>query len=198
MKRSLTLVSLLIVFAFTGLAQSEKSENPSNLSIIFDAGLLIGHIDSYYPAPFSTNISFLTKVTNRFDFGIGSGVEIIGKTFLPVFVDLRFIPIKSKPLFIYNRLGGTFCLNKNYSDTNESDNYYYYNNHPHPLNENVVTRGGFLNEIGLGVYLQKSDWKTSFSIGYNYQTTKDKVQISPKRTYENSFNRIAFRVGFWF
>ena len=198
MKRILIVIFLLIVFAFTSSAQSDNSNQPDNLTLIFDAGLLIGHGEAYYPAPFSANISFLANIGDRFKIGAGTGVEVIGKTFLPLFVDLRLSPIKSKPFFIYDRIGGTLCMNKNYSEGENSNDTYYYRSYPHPLNENVNTSGGLMNELGVGVYLQRSDWKTSFSIGYSYQTTKDKVEISPKMTYENTFNRIAFRIGFWF
>ena len=196
MKRIFVVLILFAVLHQFASAQDKKTPSATNLTLIFDSGLLIGHGESYYPAPFSSNISFLIDGGKQFMFGAGTGVEVIGKTFLPLFIDLRFIPIKSKPFFIYNRTGGTFCMNKNYSAEENSD--YYYRTYPHPLNENVNTSGGIINELGFGVYLNRADWKTSFSIGYSYQTTSDKVEISPKMTYQNTFNRVAFRVGFWF
>ena len=198
MKRTLFAACLLITLSLGAHAQNTESATNSKLSIIFDSGLLIGHGEGYYPAPFSSNISFLADINRFLQVGAGTGVEVIGKTFIPLFADIRVIPIKSKPLFIYNRIGGTFCMNKNYSDGDSSDDTYYYRTYPHPLNENVNTSGGFMNELGLGVYLQRSGWKTSLSIGYSFQTTADEIEITPQMTYENKFNRVAFRVGFWF
>lgn len=187
---------LFFMLPFFSIAQNNDTENHSSeLTIVFDAGLLLGHSESYYPATFSSHISFLKNFNKRIWLGAGSGAEVIGKTFVPVFADLRISPFKSKPFYIYNKLGWTFCANKNYSDGTEDN--YYYNIYPHPLNENINTTGGVMNEIGFGILFQRNDWKTSLSMGYNYKKTNDKIKNSTK-TYENTFNRLAFRVGFWF
>lgn len=196
MKNILFATLLFFNIVFFSQAQTTLSENqPSYLTIAFDAGLSLGHSESFYPATFSSHISFLKNFNDKVWIGAGSGAEIIGKTFIPLFTDIRFIPFKSKPFFIYNKLGWTFCANKNYSD-GTGDNYYY-NIYPHPLNENVFTKGGIMNELGFGILLAKNDWKTSLSLGYNYKKTSDKMDKSTK-TYENTFNRMTFRIGFWF
>jgi hypothetical protein len=200
MNRRIYIALLITVLTITTYANANQdgSDGKSNILVSFDAGLLIGHNEAHYPAPFSSNITVFYVFNDWFWFGAGSGVQIIGKTFMPVYADVRLIPFKSKPLYFYNRSGATFCVNKNYTDG--SVDQYYYGNYPHPLNDNVETRGGLINETGIGVMLQRDTWSTSFSLGYNYQQTKDiyETQNKYKRTYNYIFNRVAFRVGFIF
>lgn len=194
MYKTILTIALATIISTFSLAQ--ETNQTSDLTIIFDAGLMLGHTESHYPAPFSSNISFLKKINNEIWLGAGSGAEVLGKTFIPIYADFRIIPIKSKPLFLYNKLGYTFCANKNYSENNNE--YSYYPNYPHPLNESVKTKGGFMNEAGFGIIMKKRDWNTSVSIGYRYQKTEDEYDNNYKRTYQYIFNRLAVRVGFWF
>lgn len=196
MKTILIIALVLISSSIVNAQEIEKQNVADPLTVVFDAGLLIGHSDTHYPTPFSSNISLLANYNNRIWYGGGGGAMVIGKTFIPLFFDLRLIPFKSKPLFLYNKLGYTFCVNKNYSDG--SNDFGYYNNYPHPVNDKVETKGGIMNESGLGVILQHNEWATSFSIGYAYFQTQDLYTDTHERTYEYVFNRLAFRVGFWF
>lgn len=195
MQRTAFLLFLFLI-PFVTHAQPNNENQPPDLTIIFDAGILIGHSEDYYPSPFTSTVSVLKNFNNRIWIGGGAGAKIIGKTFIPVYTDFRLIPFSSKPIFIYNRLGWSFSANKNYGDADDSG--YYYNPFPHPLNENVTTKGGIMEEAGIGFLLDRSGWSTSFSIGYQYQKTQDKVTLPHSKTYENLFNRIAVRVGFWF
>ncbi|MFA9390714.1 MAG: hypothetical protein ACERKD_12955 [Prolixibacteraceae bacterium] len=196
MKNTKLFLFLIFIVPVISYAQVQTDKTQSDkFTIVFDSGLLIGHSEAYYPAPFSANISFMRNIDNRLWIGGGSGAEVIGKTFIPFYADARVEPFASKPFFIYEKVGWTVCANKNYSDGTENQNYY--NTYPHPLNENIETKGGFMNELGIGVVMRKSDWSTSLSIGYRYQKTSDSIENSTK-IYENIFNRLAFRVGFWF
>lgn len=190
------LILFILLIPVAGLAQIKAETAPeNNLTLVFDGGLMLGHSESYYPAPFSSNISFLYNYKDRIWLGGGSGAEVIGKTFIPLYADLRITPFQSKPFYIYEKAGWTVCANKNYSEGTE--NYNYYNSYPHPLNENINTKGGLMNEIGVGILMHKTSWTTSISIGYRYMKTEDSVKNSTK-VYENSFNRLAIRLGFWF
>lgn len=190
-------VTLIAFLPFIIKAQSSENENQSSdFTMIFEAGLLLGHSESYYPAPFSSHISLLKNYYNRVWVGAGTGAEIIGKTFIPLFADVRIAPFDSKPFIIYNKFGFTYCTNKNYSDATEDN--YYNSIYPHTLNEYISTSGGIMNEIGVGVLMRKTEWGTSISIGYNYKKTSDKMENSYTRTYENNFHRVAFRIGYWF
>ena len=193
---NLFLVILCLLPAIVQAQSNDDKTVDNNFTIAFDGGLMLGHSESFYPAPFSSNISFLYNYKNRIWLGGGSGAEVIGKTFIPFYADIRIAPFTSKPVYFYEKAGWTLCANKNYSDGTE-DNNYYYNNYPHPLNENINTKGGLMNEIGVGILMQKTDWTTSISIGYRFMKTEDGIKNSTK-VYENTFNRLALRLGFWF
>jgi hypothetical protein len=98
-------------------------------------------------------------------YGVGTGAEVIGKTFIPVYADVRYKPFQSKPLFLYNKVGYSFALA---SGSVENVDYYYNIYQPHPNSDEVETKGGLLNEFGLGVILKRSEWNTSLSLGYRY------------------------------
>ncbi|MDA3928623.1 MAG: hypothetical protein PF541_06650 [Prolixibacteraceae bacterium] len=198
MKKIAILILCIVSIQNIVLAQNSATEGKPNetFTIAFESGLMLGHSESYYPAYFSSNISFLKNFNDRIWIGGGTGAEVIGKTFIPFYADLRVSPFESKPFFIYNKIGWTICANKNYTDGNEDN--YYYGNMPHALNENINTSGGFMNEMGVGILLKNATYKTSISIGYRHQKTNDKVGDKNPKTYENSFNRLAIRVGFWF
>lgn len=187
---------VLIMIAQVSLSQNIEDNTPrSNIILVSDAGLLLGHADTHYPAPFSVNFTTLYQINNWLYAGVGAGVQQIGKTFVPIFTDIRIAPFKSKPLFLYNRLGASFCIDKSYS---ESNNNGYYPNYPHPLIDQLSTHGGFYSETGIGVKLHHEAWSNSYSIGFNHQNTSDVFNNGYERTYNYVFNRLAFRVGFWF
>ncbi|MBN1926014.1 MAG: hypothetical protein JW798_09270 [Prolixibacteraceae bacterium] len=200
-RNSALFILLLFSVAVTAQENVSKPEN-GKLLIIFENGLLAGHPDGTYPAPFSSNLSIVYELDKRLLLGAGSGAEIIGKTFVPFFADIRILPFKSKPLFIYGKAGYTLCLNNSAGGSEEIvyyDSYYYPSHYPHPISNDFTTHGGLLIESGLGVIFRKNNWGTSISLGYRYQQTKDiTTNLENEMEYENYFNRLALRVGFWF
>lgn len=204
MKHLLFLAIFAFLFAEFVQAQStDESTSKGNVAIIFEPGLLIGNPQSIYPLPFSTHVSLLaTTRSGLFSGGLGTGAEIIGKTFMPLFADFRIIPLSTKPIFLYGKGGFAFCTNQSDHSNNESvQNYYYsYLPQPHYLYSNNETSGGLLFESGMGVFINRAGFKTTVCFGYRHQQTHDllTLQNDTKKTFENRFNRIVFRVGFWF
>jgi len=109
------------------------------------------------------------------------------------------LPFRSKPLFVYGKGGYNLCLSNEYK---ESDNTYggYYNYWPYPATTDYKWYGGVMAEAGFGIVLKMKNWDTSISVGYRYQKTKyeSTTTTTNNRTYENYYNRLALRVGFWF
>jgi hypothetical protein len=200
------LISTLLVFLLVQTIHAQNDENPQargNVAIAFEPGLLIGNPQGIYPLPFSTHVSVLAvSKSGFFTGGIGSGAEIFGKTFLPLFADIRITPLKSKPLFFFSKCGFSFCANQSDNSSYNSDQNYYYSYlpQPHYLYHNNETKGGFLFESGLGVFINRPGFKTTVSFGYRHQQTFDVLtqQNATKKTFENRFNRVVFRIGFWF
>ena len=200
MKKYLVSLLALLITVLTGYSQNNAGQAEPNkgdsFKIIFENGFLIGNPDMQYPMPFSSQISFMKKVKNLY-LGAGSGAEVIGRTYIPFFADVRYLPFKSKPLFVYGKGGYALCLSNEYKEgeNNYYDYYYYY----YSPNTDYKYYGGLMGEAGLGIMLKFKNWDSSISIGYRYQKTSYEYTVNNnKRAYENYYNRLALRIGFWF
>jgi hypothetical protein len=203
MKKAIAIFLFFILFG-TNLKAQDPSNNlvPSRNILSFEPGLLMGNPTMEYPVPFSTHISFnISELNGRFFWGLGSGAEIIGKTFVPLFADLRVIPFRDKPVFLYGKAGYSFCFQSSEeSKWNSYSSFPTYLSRPHISSNNIETKGGLLIESGIGILLKRNDYRIAVGIGFRHQQTSDvlTLQNGQNKTYENYFNRIAFRYGFWF
>jgi hypothetical protein len=196
----LTLIAILF-FQLVGYSQDNSlnsiDKRGESFKVIFENGFLIGNPSGQYPLPFSSQISIVKSFKNLY-IGIGSGAEVIGRTYIPLFADVRYMPFKTKPLFVYGKGGYNFCLSNEYKE--ENNTYYGYDSYwPYPTATEYKWYGGVMGEAGIGVLLHMKNWDTSVSIGYRYQKTQYQTTGDDnKRTYENYYNRLALRLGFWF
>jgi hypothetical protein len=202
--KNLSLFLFVILSSVFIVSAQEPVPKPGtgNLLIVFENGVMAGHPNGTYPVPFSSNIAVAYKLDERLLVGAGSGAEIIGKTFVPFFADIRILPFKSKPLFLYGKAGYSLCLNNSVESNGEKvyyDPYYYPSHYPHPISNDFITRGGVLIESGIGAIFRKNSRAISTSIGYRYQQTKDiTTNLEHDKEYENYFHRLTLRIGFWF
>jgi hypothetical protein len=199
MKKYILLIIAASFLNLVGYPQENKIQVVENkgdsFKIIFENGFMIGNPDGQYPMPFSSHISFVKKFKNLY-LGFGSGAEIIGRTYMPFFADIRYIPFKSKPFYIYGKGGYNLCMSHEFK---ESDNKVYDYYQPYPQSTDYKWHGGIMAETGFGIVLKMKNWDTSISLGYRYQKTKyENTSDTNKRTYENYYNRLALRLGFWF
>jgi hypothetical protein len=193
-------VLAMITLAFLnlgGYSQDNSQQGTENkgdsFKIIFENGFLIGNPDLQYPMPFSSHLSFEKKYKNLF-LGVGSGAEVIGRTYIPFFASIKYIPFKTKPLYIYGKGGYSVCLS-NENKLEDDINYGYY---PYYTTEYKYS-GGIMAEAGFGIILKMKSWDSTISIGYRYQKTKYETTINTSdRMYENIYNRLALRFGFLF
>jgi hypothetical protein len=198
MKKYVLAMIILSFLHLGGYSQDNSQQATENkgdsFKIIFENGFLIGNPDLQYPMPFSSHLSFEKKYKNLF-LGIGSGAEVIGRTYIPFFASIKYIPFKTKPLYIYGKGGYNVCLSSEYKEeSNGYINYYY----PYYSTEYKYS-GGIMAEAGFGIILKMKNWDSSISIGYRYQKTKyETTYNTTDRTYENYYNRLALRFGFWF
>jgi len=174
-------------------SQLTVEKKGDSFKIIFENGFLIGNPDLQYPMPFSSHLSFEKMFKNLY-LGVGSGAEVIGRTYIPFFASIKYIPFKTKPLYIYGKGGYNVCLSNEYKQE-DNINYDYY---PYYTTE-YKYYGGIMAEAGLGIILKMKSWDSSISIGYRYQKTKyETTTNTTERMYENIYNRLALRFGFWF
>ena len=157
-----------------------------------EAGFLVGSQNSEYPVPFSFN--FLANFTSdkKNIFGIGSGVEYIGKTFTPFFFEYKHLLYdRIATPFIFLRGGGLLHLAKDEEVSNLI--YPQYNN-------KTDFKGGVSAAIGTGISWAKEDFETYLSFAYRYARTSyiEKNYLQQDVTYENTYNRLEVKFGFKF
>jgi len=193
--KKIILTTLVLAFLLSvGYSQENTlpEKNKNSFNIIFENGFLIGNSSLQYPAPFSSHLAF-AKTFGIFSAGIGSGAEVIGQTYIPLYADIRFLPFKSKPFYLYSKGGYNFCLTDETAENTIIDYDTYWSNNTDEYN----WHGGLMGEIGFGILLKWKNWENSISLGFRYQKTSYDYISTYTRTYENYYHRLALRVGFW-
>jgi hypothetical protein len=201
MKKFIFAILAITLSILNGYAQDRSQQisdkKGDSFKIIFENGFLIGNQEGQYPMPFSSHLSFVKTFKNMY-MGLGTGAEVIGRTYIPFFADIRYMPFKSKPFYIYGKGGYNICLSNEYKESDNINNDYY-SYWPYPTSSDYKWHGGIMAETGFGIILKMRNWDTSISVGYRYQRTKYESTVDTnKRTYENYYNRLAMRIGFWF
>lgn len=166
----------------------------SGFGFVMEAGLLIGAQSSDYKAPFSFN--FLVNMTSNTQniFGLGSGVEFLGQSFTPIFIEYKYLfsDRKTTP-FIFFRGGKLFHLNGDFQHTDYV---------PPQTNNGRSYDGGGSFTCGTGISWAKDDGETYLSFAYrNVHTSYTDDFSNPqqvKYTYKNSYNRLEIKFGFRF
>jgi len=155
-----------------------------------EAGLLIGAQNSTYPAPFSFNVLVSYTYLTRNIFSLGSGVEFIGVSYCPVFVEYRhmFKDSRISP-FVFVRGGGLIHAGDG-DDEESTPNYYDKKNF----------KGGFSATLGTGVSWSKEDIEPYLSFAYRYASTsyEQRNYNDYDATFKNTYNRFEIKAGFRF
>lgn len=154
-----------------------------------ESGVLIGSQSSEYEAPFSFNIIANYTSSKNNIFGLGSGVEFIGATFCPVFIEYkRLINVRKTTPFIFFRGGGMFPFGE---DTDNETYTYDYERH---------YKGGCSFTAGTGISWARDDSESYLSFGYRYAQTsyKQRNYNNVNYTYKNNYNRLEVKFGFKF
>ena len=157
-----------------------------------EAGFLVGAQSSQYKSPFSFNILGNFTTSTRNIFGIGSGVEYLGKPFTPLFLEykLLFSEKKTTP-FIFIRGGKLFHLS---GDDQTNDIAYPQYNYAQSF------KGGGSFTIGTGISWARDDSETYLSFAYrNVHTSYSQNNYNNQtETFRNAYNRLEVKFGFRF
>lgn len=167
--------------------ESRKSSGPG---FALEGGLLVGSQNSEVNAPFSFNIILNITSSTRNIFGIGSGVEFLGSTFSPVFIEVkRLLNEKKTAPFVFMR-GGALIHTGGDDDDDPYNPYYYPRSY----------KGGGTFLIGTGISWAKEDIEAYLSFGYRYAQTSYKQgnYNDVTYTYKNNYNRLEVKFGFKF
>jgi hypothetical protein len=173
----------------TSITEGRK-KNGSGFAL--EAGVLAGAQDSKYDAAFSFNfVGSLTR--NTFDsFGLGSGVEFLGQSFMPIFLEYRhLISGKKTTPYIFMRGGKLIHLSGDYESTDQNAPIY---------NTPTSYKGGFSLTLGIGISWIKDNYESYLSFAYrNAHTSYDELDYSNQTyTYKNVYNRVEIKYGFRF
>jgi hypothetical protein len=157
-----------------------------------EAGLLVGSQETDYPSPFSFNVLAGTTISTRNIVSFGSGVEFLGKPYMPLFLEYKYIFTEKKAApFIFARGGGLVRVSATDPDSYDSGTSY-----DTPFNY----KGGGSFTLGSGISWARDDYETYLSFAYRYAHTsyQEKEYNTGVVTYSNSFNRLEIKFGFRF
>jgi len=167
-----------------------EGRKTSGAGFAVETGLLIGSQNSEFDAPFSFNIILNYTTMTKHILGIGSGVEFMGSTFSPLYLEYKrlFNEKKTAP-FIFFRSGALIHTGGN--DESDPYNQYY-----RPKDY----KGGISLAVGTGISWAKEDLETYLSFAYRYAQTSYKQQNYNDilYTYKNYYNRLEIKFGFKF
>jgi hypothetical protein len=170
-------------------------ENPAfdgrktnGVGFALEAGCLAGSKSSNYVAPFSFN--FLGNVTlkTRHIIGLGTGVEFIGRSYMPFFLEYKYILYNDMATpFFFTRVGG--LCNVGDSEGNQVINriHTYYN-------------GGFSTAFGTGISWARDNYERYLSFAYRYfKTSRTESDSNGYETdYTDNYNRLEIKFGWRF
>jgi hypothetical protein len=164
----------------------------SNRVFALEAGVLAGAQSSKYDAAFSFNIlGSLTQ--NRFNtLSLGSGVEFLGQTYVPVFLEYKLIISEKKTTpFVFIRGGKLFHLNGDFERTDQISPVY---------NTPMSYKGGFSFTLGTGISWAKDGYESYLTFAYrNAHTSYNEKDYSTQiYTFRTVYNRLEIKYGFRF
>jgi hypothetical protein len=174
---------------FTKEIPAYTGRKPSGVGLAMEAGLLAGAQNNDYDAPFSFNILINYTTATKNIYGLGSGIEFLGSTFSPFFLEYKrlFNERKATP-FVFFR-GGAMVHTGGESQDDPYRNYYAKD-----------YRGGASLGTGIGISWSREDIETYLSFSYRYAQTsyKQGSYNDVIYTYKNNYNRLEVKFGFKF
>ena len=161
-------------------------------SIRISASVLAGRNKEGNTRSMSFLLSNGYRFRNGMSIGFGTGLEELDISLLPVYIDLRYNPFRSRlSPFVWTKSGWSFT----FGDQDDGQ-YYYYSAYPE-------SKGGFMFNAGTGIEL--ASWRrnaVNIGIGYRYQKitfkrVNDWGEIT-RNELDTRFNRIEVQFGFIF
>ena len=160
-----------------------------------EAGILAGNSKNEYEGPFSLmNISGW-KFKNNFSVGIGTGIEMMSETYLPVVADIRYNLKKHGASPFFGVQGGyTFALDK-------PDPQYVYTTtgiwRGSGSTMDMKARGGFLLNPSVGLITPINEsMALTFSAGYRIM--RHRYQREDNYNIDMDYNRLSVKIGLLF
>jgi hypothetical protein len=168
-------------------------------------GVLAGNNENRKPAPFVMHTSLNYKLNDKIIAGLGTGVEFLNETHMPVFAnrEYRFNSSKFSP-YLFMKAGYTFPLENTRMNYYDVIPYYYsysssyiWQGSWYTGDEKLKNQGGILLNPGFGVSTMFSqNLGMTFSVGYRYS----RLHYKGEQNYaiDVDFNRLSLSVGIFF
>jgi preprotein translocase subunit YajC len=190
--------STIFTFQMSEVEKYEKEKEisrgrySSGFGFTLEAGILIGAQSSTYDTPFSFNalLNYAVRTTNVV--GLGTGAEFLGKTYTPVFIEIRKI-FRSNGVSPYLFARGGILA---YFGSNDNITYPYSPNYY--LKKDY--KGGPSFTLGAGISWPGDGIETNLSFAYRYARTsyvQSEYQATDV-TFTSNYNRLELKVGFRF
>jgi hypothetical protein len=159
----------------------------------FSTSILAGKSENGNQSNLSFHLSNGYQFSNGFSIGVGTGIEELGVTIVPLYADFKYSPLKS-------RLSPIAWVKTGYgfATSDQETIYDYYGS------MGGESTGGFLFNAGAGIAMYT--WNRTainIGVGYRYQkitVSRDQYWWSGPSLRETvtHFNRIEIQMGFIF
>lgn len=192
-----------IDYQFRVADEKEPGKEPK-LSNHTQIGVLAGNNGNTKPAPFVLHSSLNYIVDKRIQAGIGTGVEFLNESYLPLFANIEY-------RFRESRVSPYLFLKAGYCVPLEDSRMVYYDVIPYysltssyiwpgpwyGQNEKLKAKGGVLLNPGFGVSsMFSNNFGMSFSVGYRFS----RLRYEGEKSYglDVDYNRLSISLGIIF
>ncbi len=191
----------LWVFESAGIDSIRKSFNIRKITSIqsgffnlTEAGILTGNSNNSKKAPFSLINICGWKFNNRISAGVGTGVEFLNETYLPVLADFRYYLKRQGGNPFFGIQGGyNIALEKPdriYSDPIMNYSQGYYLNSTLKMKAN----GGFLLNPMVGICTSLGG-NLAFTISAGYRIMRNRYSRADEYKIDIDYSRLSLKVG---
>jgi hypothetical protein len=203
MKRKICLFVLLSLL-ICGMAFPQGKElralDTGRFNVHAEGGMLIGNPDGEDSAPFVFHSYMNYTFVRNLSFGIGTGVEFMRETHLPVMFNAMY-RFRSKNVAPFTSFQAGYLLPL------ESRKYYhiaYYDNYSYPNPGELKAKGGLMANYSIGIIIRLTDdLGMTIAAGYRHHRLKysanvedDHYALDLVRTTD--YNRFSLTVGLLF
>ena len=203
MKNSIILTGIFlctsVLFTF-----SQQNQEKGNFVGQMEGGALIGNSDDDNDAPFIFHSSLNYVLCKNLSAGIGTGVEFMKETYLPVTANVLYRFRKSESVFPFIRLQAGYQValeSKTVLDNYYDYSYYSYlsSYYPYPYSqgEKLDAKGGWMfnPSVGIIVYTQTG---LGFSLAAGYRHQKLNYEGKDDYKFHIEYNRLSLTFGITF
>ena len=193
-----------IIYGYKKTKNVDEELELSKIEIHSEVGVLAGNGGNPQSAPFIFQTSVNYNVNKNLSLGLGSGIEYLNETYLPVFANIEYKLRNTKfSPYAFVQAGYVFSVDESRTQGDYIVPYYYYYSssfyYPGPWynSADMDAKGGLLINPGIGIRTMFSEnFGMSFSFGYRYSGLKYTGESD--YTIWHDYNRLSLKLGIIF